>query len=176
MIASYAQRVAEERASAQASLFGVEEPSARPVFPNAPAWSAQDRLDAERESVGFYLSGHPLAEFFFDGADRYATILDILEEGDAPPRLYEMAGVVRRIQYRPAMSGGTIAYVSMSDPSGDFEPAVMPEHVGAARALEVGKAYVFRVRARWRDGDLKLSADTFEPVEAAEARMSDELR
>src|SRR5690606_35539261 len=57
MIASYAQRVAEERASAQASLFGSEEPSARPAFPNAPAWSAQDRLDAERESVGFYLSG-----------------------------------------------------------------------------------------------------------------------
>src|SRR5690606_6011369 len=175
MIASYAQRVAEERASAQASLFGSEEPSARPAFPNAPAWSAQDRLDAERESVGFYLSGHPLSEFFVDAGDRYSSYADILEEGETEPRAYMMAGVVRRVQYRPAMSGGTLAYVGMSDPTGDFEALVMPEYVAAARdVLEVGKAFVFRGRVRWRDGDLKLAGDTFEPVEAAEARTADD--
>ncbi|MGE0530459.1 MAG: DNA polymerase III subunit alpha [Hyphomonadaceae bacterium] len=177
MIASYAQRVAEERASAQASLFGVEEPSARPVFPNAPAWSAQDRLDAERESVGFYLSGHPLSEFFVDAGDRYSSYADILEEGETEPRAYMMAGVVRRVQYRPAMSGGTLAFVSMSDPTGDFEAMIMPENVQAARdVIEVGKAFGFRGRVRWRDGDLKLAADSFEPVEAAEARIGEDLR
>ncbi|MBI3439699.1 MAG: DNA polymerase III subunit alpha, partial [Proteobacteria bacterium] len=177
MVASYAQRVAEERASAQTSLFGAEEPSARPVFPKAPAWSAQDRLDAERESVGFYLSGHPLSDFFVDAGDRYSTFADILEEGETEPRSYRMAGVVRRIQYRPAMSGGTLAYVSMSDPTGDFEAFVMPEQVAMAReTLEVGKAFVFRGRVRYRDGDLKLAGDTFEPVEAAEARTTEDLR
>jgi DNA polymerase-3 subunit alpha len=88
-----------------------------------------------------------------------------------------MAGVVRRVQYRPAMSGGTLAFVSLSDPTGDFEPIVMPEHTAALRdVLEVGKAFVFRGRVRWRDGDLKLSADSFEPVEAAEARTNEDLR
>jgi DNA polymerase-3 subunit alpha len=176
-IAAYAQRVAEEKASSQASLFGAEEPSARPAFPKAPAWSAQDRLDAERESVGFYLSGHPLSDFFVEANERYKTFADILEEGETEPRSYPMAGVVRRIQYRPAMSGGTLAYVSMSDPTGDFEALVMPEYVAAAREIvEVGKAFVFRGRVRWRDGDLKLAGDTFEPVEAAEARTTEDLR
>jgi DNA polymerase-3 subunit alpha len=176
-IAAYAQRVAEERASAQASLFGAEEPSARPAFPKAPAWSAQDRLDAERESVGFYISGHPLSDFFADAGERYKTIAEILEEGETEPRSHPMAGVVRRIQYRPAMSGGTLAYVAMSDPTGDFEALVMPEYVAAVRdVIEVGKAFVFRGRVRWRDGDLKLAADTFEPVEAAEARTTEDLR
>jgi len=176
-VAAYAQRVAEEKASAQASLFGAEEPSARPAFPKAPAWSAQDRLDAERESVGFYLSGHPLSNFFIENGERYATYADILEEGETEPRSYPMAGVVRRIQYRPAMSGGTLAYISMSDPTGDFEALVMPEYVAAAReTLEVGKPYVFRGRVRWREGDLKLAGDTFEPVEAAEARTTEDLR
>ncbi len=175
-IALYAQRAAEERASAQTSLFGADEPSARPTFPKAPAWSAQDRLDAERESVGFYLSGHPLSDFFIDSGERYSTFSEIVEEGEAEPRSYLMAGVVRRIQYRPAMSGGTIAYVAMSDPTGDFEPAVMPENVEAARELVVGKPYVFRGRVRWKDGDLKLSADMFEPVEAAESRTAEDLR
>jgi DNA polymerase-3 subunit alpha len=171
------QRVAEERASSQASLFGAEEPSARPAFPKAPAWSAQDRLDAERESVGFYLSGHPLSDFFIDAGERYSSYADILEEGETEPRAYMMAGVVRRVQYRPAMSGGTLAFVSMSDPTGDFEGMIMPENVQAARdVMEVGKAFSFRGRVRWRDGDMKLAADSFEPVEAAEARIGDDLR
>ncbi len=64
----------------------------------------------------------------------------------------------------------------MSDPTGDFEALVMPEHVALAReTLEVGKPYVFRGRVRWRDGDLKLAGDTFEPVEAAEARTAQDL-
>ncbi|HVY84900.1 MAG TPA: DNA polymerase III subunit alpha [Caulobacterales bacterium] len=177
VLAAYAQRVAEERASSQASLFGAEEPSARPAFPKPPSWSGQDRLDAERESVGFYLSGHPLSAFFTDAGDRYMTFTDILEEGETEPRIYPMAGVVRRVQYRPAMSGGTLAFVSLSDPTGDYEAMVMPENVAAARErLEVGKPVVFRGKVRWRDGDLKLAADTFEPVEAAEARTAEDLR
>jgi DNA polymerase-3 subunit alpha len=176
-LTAYAQRVAEERASAQTSLFGADEPSVRPSFPKPPSWSAQDRLDAERESVGFYLSGHPLSDFFAEAGERYQSYADILEEGETEPRAYAMAGVVRRVQYRPAMSGGTLAFVSLSDPTGDYEAMVMPEHVAAARErLEVGRPVVFRGRVRWRDGDLKLAADTFEPVEAAEARTVEDLR
>jgi hypothetical protein len=53
----------------------------------------------------------------------------------------------------------------------------MPEHVDAMRErVEVGRSVVFRGRVRWRDGDLKLAADTFEPVEAAEARTLEDLR
>jgi len=177
IVAAYAQRVAEEKASSQASLFGAEEPSARPAFPKAPAWSAQDRLDAERDSVGFYLSGHPLSNFFLDAGERYATLADIMEEGETEPRSYQMAGVLRRIQYRTGNSGDTFAYVSMSDPTGDFDAYVPPEHIPHAReTLEVGKPYVFRGRVRWRDGDLKFMGDSFEPVEAAEARTTEDLR
>ena len=53
----------------------------------------------------------------------------------------------------------------------------MPEHAAVSRdLLEVGRAFVFRGRVRWREGDLKLSAEAFEPVEAAEARSADDLR
>ncbi|MBL8544025.1 MAG: DNA polymerase III subunit alpha [Hyphomonadaceae bacterium] len=176
VIAAYAQRVAAERASAQASLFGADEPSARPVFPKAPAWSAQDRLDAERDSAGFYLSGHPLSEFFAEN-DRYASYADILEEGETEPRAYLMAGVVRRIQFRTGSSGDMLGFVSMSDPTGDFEPMILPENVPAARdILQVGKAYVVRVRVRWNEGDVRFYGNSFELVEAAEARTAEDLR
>ena len=178
LIAALAARAAEDRASAQTSLFGEAEPLPRPPLPKAQAWSAQERLDNERESVGFYLSGHPLDAFFAHApTGKYQTFAAIMDEGETEPRGYNMAGVVRRVQLRPAQSGGMLAYVSLSDPTAEFEVMVMPEDVSAAREqLEVGKPVLFKARVRWRDGDLKLAGAGFEPVEAAEARSLEDLR
>jgi DNA polymerase-3 subunit alpha len=53
----------------------------------------------------------------------------------------------------------------------------MPEVLPAAReALQPGKPIVFRARVRWRDSELRIAADSFEPLEAAEARMGGDLR
>jgi DNA polymerase-3 subunit alpha len=176
MLSLIAQRANEERESSQASLFGAEEPNVKPLLPKAVAWSAQDRLDFERESCGFYLSGHPLSEFYA-GNDAYMSLAELLEEGEREPRTFAMAGVVKRVQARPAQSGGTLAWVTLSDPTGEYEAIIMPEHFAAARErMEVGKGFVYRARVRWRDGDLKVAVDTFEPVEAAEARGGGELR
>jgi DNA polymerase-3 subunit alpha len=177
-IAALAARAAEARVSAQASLFGADEPGARPTFPKALAWSAQDRLDAERESVGFYLSGHPLETFFAQAPiGKYATYADLIEAGETEPRVLSMAGVVRRVQERPAQSGGKFAFVALSDPTADFEVMVMPEVLpGVRERLQPGKALAFRGRLRWRDGDMKLNAEAFEPIEAAEARAASELK
>jgi DNA polymerase-3 subunit alpha len=180
MLAAYATHTASERESSQASLFGAEEPAVRPPLPKAESWSAQERLDFERESVGFYLSGHPLSEFYAHApSGRFITFADLTEEGgdEGETRTCEMAGVVRQIKSRPSQSGGMLGWVTLSDPTGEYEAIVMPEHYGAARELlEVGKAYVYRTRVRWRDGDIKIAADTFERVEAAEARTAADLR
>jgi DNA polymerase-3 subunit alpha len=179
-LSAYANARAHEKASAQASLFGAaEEKSLRPPLPKATAWSGQQRLDSERDSIGFYLSGHPLSEFYAEA--REGSILsfnDVLEEGESDPRTAAMAGVIRRVMARPAREGGgTFAYVGLSDPTGDYEVMVNPEAFAQERSvIEVGKAMIFRARVRWRDGDLKISGDSFEPIEAAEARATQVLR
>ncbi|MET0183331.1 MAG: DNA polymerase III subunit alpha [Caulobacterales bacterium] len=177
-LAAYAQRVAEDRASNQASLFGASEPSVRPALPKAVVWSAQDRLDNERESVGFYLSGHPLSDFFAEKpAGKIMSFSDILDEGEVEPRVYQMAGVVRSVKYRPAQSGGQLGFAALSDPSGEYEVMIMPEHIALARdRLVAGKAVALRAKARWRDGELRLAGDGFEPIEAAEARAASDLK
>ncbi len=65
-----AQRAAADRRSGQGSLFGGPAPAARasaaPItgdgIDDSKAWSKSDTLKAEREALGFYLSGHPLEE------------------------------------------------------------------------------------------------------------------
>jgi DNA polymerase-3 subunit alpha len=179
-LAAYAAARTHEKASPQASLFGVaEEKSLRPPLPKSPAWSGQQRLDAEREAVGFYLTGHPLSDYFAEAREgSLYSYLDVLEEGETEPRTVAMAGVVRRVMPRPARDGsGVFAFVGLSDPSGDYDVIVNPEAFSIERGhLELGRAMVFRARVRWKDGDLKLSGDSFEVLEAAEARATQVLR
>jgi DNA polymerase III subunit alpha len=176
-LTAYAQRVASERHSAQSSLFGAAEPAARPPLPKVDPWLAQDRLDREFESVGFYLTGHPLDEFYASpSAERMSCFADIAGIGEGENRISPAAAVLRRIQARPAQSGGQFAYVTLSDPTGEYEAMVMPEAFEECRdLLTPGAALAFRLRTRWRDGEMRLSADGFEPIEAAEARTTEDM-
>ena len=173
-VAALAVRTAEEKASAQASLFGGGEKLARPQLPKVHPWSAEERLDNERDSVGFYLSGHPLDKFLAQAPQgKYATFAAVHDEGEVEPRTYAMTGVMRKIREITTKDGARFAFVAFSDPTGEFETMVLGENMAQARDVLVpGKAYVFRARARWRDSELRFTGDLFEPLEAAEARAS----
>ena len=63
-----AQLRQEERAAGQASLFDFGETGAaverpEPPLPDVPQWSESERLTREKEVVGFFITGHPLARF-----------------------------------------------------------------------------------------------------------------
>jgi DNA polymerase-3 subunit alpha len=46
-------------------------PSEHPL-PKVPDWTSQDKLSAEKEILGFYVSGHPLDQFM-DKVNELAT-------------------------------------------------------------------------------------------------------
>ncbi len=56
---------AADRRSGQKGLFGDDEPAttAAPALPDVPPWSEKEKLAAEKEVLGYYLTSHPLAEF-----------------------------------------------------------------------------------------------------------------
>ncbi len=54
---------AQDRAQGQASLFGDPEPDANngtSTYANVPEFDEQERLQKEKDALGFYLTGHPL--------------------------------------------------------------------------------------------------------------------
>jgi DNA polymerase-3 subunit alpha len=55
---------AEEQASPQMGLFATAgAPEAPPPLPALPAWRAEEELNAEREAIGFFITGHPLDRY-----------------------------------------------------------------------------------------------------------------
>ena len=64
-----AEQVARQRDSGQTDLFGEHAEVEAPIKPIqfVPDWGFRERLAAERESLGLYMSGHPFDEYRHDG-------------------------------------------------------------------------------------------------------------
>ena len=62
------QRARKDRESGQGGLFGellgMDDSSAPPrTFPNVPNWDSRESLRGEKETIGYYVTGHPLDEY-----------------------------------------------------------------------------------------------------------------
>jgi len=159
----------EDRESHQSSLFGGDmQDSVRPPLPRATPWSQLERLDEERAAIGFYFSGHPLEDMVEALRARnvalHAEAAELAREGASA---LVLAGVVRGRQERVSnRSGERYAFVSLSDPTGEFDVLVPPETLRQTRELmEEGAALCMRVRVNPRDGDYRMIADSVEPLE-----------
>ncbi|HKR63756.1 MAG TPA: DNA polymerase III subunit alpha [Thermoanaerobaculia bacterium] len=73
--ADSAQRVKDEKERGQNSLFGMfaaAAPKTQTQVRNAPEWPEDERLKYEKETLGFYITGHPLNKFI-DDIRQFAT-------------------------------------------------------------------------------------------------------
>jgi DNA polymerase-3 subunit alpha len=169
ILISYGQSVAAERASAQGGLFGGEQADAtRPRLPRRGLWPAPEQLDEELQAVGFYLSGHPLEDMTEVLRRRRTTLYtDALVQAEAGIEAFRMAGVVRRRQERSsAKSGERFAFISLSDPTGEYEVLFPPESLRRCRELlEPGRSISLKVRAKAQDGEVRFYGDEAEPIE-----------
>lgn len=171
VLVGYGQTIAADRASSQGSLFGGDQVEAqRPRLPKAEPWTPVQRLDEELAAVGFYLSGHPLDDMVTALRRRRTDLLaDVIPKAEAGAEAFRMAGVVRRKQERASQSSGEkFAFVTLSDPTGEYEVLFPPEALRKCRdLLEPGKAVALKVRAKARDGEVRFFGDDAEPVDKA---------
>jgi DNA polymerase-3 subunit alpha len=178
VLMAYSQSKAAERVSSQANLFGGDVAAGRPRLPKTEPWVGPTQLDEELAAVGFYLTGHPLGDVVELLRRRrvvlYAEALQLAEDGQ---EAFRMAGMVRRRQERASQSGDKFAFVSLSDPSGEYEVLFPPEALRRAReALEPGAAVTIKVRAKARDGEVRFFGDDAEPLDRMLESVAASLR
>jgi len=163
----YGQSMAAERASSQGALFGDQGDAARPRLPKTEPWTQTQQLDEELAAVGFYLTGHPLEDMVELLRRRRTSLLtDVLAEAESGKEAFRMAGVVRRRQERASAKGDRFAFVSLSDPTGEYEVLFPPEALRKCRdILEPGKSVVVKVRAKAGEGEVRFFGDDAAPVD-----------
>ncbi|WP_397417335.1 DNA polymerase III subunit alpha [Phenylobacterium sp.] len=169
-LVGHGQALAADRAEGKVSLFGDDLSGGyRPRMTRAEGWTPTERLDEELAAVGFYLSGHPLEDMVEALRRRRTDLLtDATAKALAGAEALRMAGVVRRKQERPSRTGEKFAFVTFSDPTGEFEVLFPPEQLRKCRELlEPGRAVVIKVRAKAADGEVRFFGDDVEPVEKA---------
>jgi DNA polymerase-3 subunit alpha len=165
-----ANAAAAERDAAQINLFGEEDASKGVRLPSVEPWTVHERLDEEFAAIGFYLSGHPLE----DSAEAlrrrnvvfHAEFAELAEEGR---ERIKIAGMVRARQERVSQkSGERFAFVSLSDPTGEYEALVPPEVLVRSRSLlEAGAAVFGSARLSGRDGEVRVFVEGIERLDDA---------
>ena len=179
VLIAHGQAEASDRNSDQLSLLGGEKTeSSRPRLPRTEPWDQIRRLDEELAAVGFYLTGHPLEDMVDVLRRRRTTMVtEAIVQAEAGSEAFRMAGVVRRRQERVQQSGDRFAFVSLSDPTGEYEVLFPPEALRKCRdALEPGKAVLIKVRAKSRDGEVRFFGDDAEPLDKAVEHVAASLR
>lgn len=168
ILAQYCITQAEERNGGQVGLFGDSEPALRPEFPPAKPWTAQQKLDEEFKSIGFYFSGHPLDDVLTAiDRDRVTLAMEVHDRAvDGKP--LEMIGIVRSRNDKPSKRGGKFAFLTVSDPTGELEMMVFNEGLQQyGDLLQPGRAVALTVSAKLNGEELRLNLDRAVELEAA---------
>jgi len=154
-----AQRSEEDRSLGQVDMFANGGGgAAQLILPETDPWPQFERLAREFEAVGFFLSGHPLAEqadqLARNGVVSWAKYADQVRAGQSAGQI---AGVVTYRQDRRTKKGDRFAFIGLSDPSGQFEAALFAEAFAKFRdLLEAGNTVVLTVRGECEGSEVKV--------------------
>ncbi len=137
------QRLQRELESGQDSLFGTKEilsvgGNGYGDLPNVEEWDEKTLLSYEKEALGFYVTGHPLARYS-DSIKRFATCetAGLVERTDKEQ--VRVCGIVSGIKELITKKGDRMAFITLEDLSGSVEIIVFPEVYSAAMGLLKGE-------------------------------------
>ncbi len=167
----YGQLVQKKKMDPQMGLFdtggGDEEPINRPTMPEITEWEEKQLLTFEKESLGFYITGHPLSRFE-DTLEQFTNTdaLAIQEINDKAP--VRIGGLVSASRVLRTRKGDLMAFVTVADLNGSVEVVVFPEAYAAASDLIVNdKPILIQGQVQKEESGVKVLADKIIPMEEA---------
>ena len=177
-----AQRDAE---SGQHGLFGVfqqeETQSENEKLPEVPDWDEHTRLAAEKEILGFFITGHPLEKYREKLLDLHALSTADLAAVKASTGKDEgicTAGLITNLRVLKSKRGDFYAQGTLEDMLGSIEMIVFPEayrKLGDKVKLEV--PVLVRGGLRVEEGvNPKLTVNEVTPIEEATVPLPRTLR
>jgi DNA polymerase-3 subunit alpha len=120
---------AREDATPQIGLFsaqGISVAAPEPPLPPPAPWPDKERLKAEHEALGFYITAHPLDKYESDL--RRFTTAQCEQLADKPDQgTVTLGGVIQRLQLKNSRKGDRYAVFTLEDKTGTVEVICWPE-------------------------------------------------
>jgi len=168
----------------QNDLFGLaaevdEDSDSEAYSTSVEPWSEKERLDAEKITLGLYLTGHPIKQYEDElKFIRHANIASLLADAERSKSKMEarVAGLVVEMRTRQTKKGTMMGFATLDDRSGELEVAAFSKTYEKFRDILVKDALLVVEGALSIDdfsGGLRLTADkiySFEDAREAFAR------
>jgi len=163
----HGNRRQRNRAHGQTELFGESDATLDAGgirLPDARPLTESEQLAYEKESLGLYLSGHPVDRVASSLA--HAGVKRIEELASGEPSV-AVAGIVTQRRSLTTRKGAPMAVVTLEDRGGSLEAVVFPEAYAKCRSLlEVDRLVVARGKLEKDEESARLIVSQVQTVEA----------
>lgn len=168
----YGARVQKDRTNPQMGLFDMGGTAGEainlPPMPKITEWEDRQRLAYEKESLGFYVSGHPLNRFDavvdkFTNAN--AETADDFKDGAS----IRMGGLIAGTKVIRTKRGDLMAFITLEDMHGTMEAVVFSNvYAEAADLLVEDNAVLVQGRVQKDENSVKIIAEQIVSMDMAE--------
>ncbi len=169
-----AEQVIRDASAGQNDLFGFAAASEHSAdeqrLLEVPEWTERQRLEAEKESLGLYLTGHPIDQYLPELAHMGVKRIAALKPAKNTVRV---AGLVTAIRSMKTKRGDNMAFLTLDDHSGRLEVAVFSELFEQCRTLLVKDSVLVvsgEVGVDDYSGGIKFTAQEIQDMEQARER------
>ena len=161
-VVASASSTQRDKAAGQGALFDAMDFTAAPTQDVETTglvveeWSKEERLEHEKELLGFYVTGHPLDKFRgLVDTDKFKPLglvdeLDLTEVGNGKfkrRKRFPFAGMIRSVEHRTTKTGKPFGILVVEDFTGSRELMCWAEDYSPAREaglMEAGKIIKFK--------------------------------
>src|SRR5712671_2652259 len=179
-----AQKTQRDAELGQHGLFGVfeEEQSngSGEKLPSVPEWDEHQRLTAEKEVLGFFITGHPLEKYKDKLADFRALdteAISNMKQGTGKDEIYT-AGMITNIRVQKSKKGDLYANGVLEDMAGAVDIIVFPEaYKRLTEKVKLEVPVLIKASVRVEEGaNPKLAIGDIIPLEAAKPKLPRAIR
>jgi DNA polymerase-3 subunit alpha len=168
-----AQASQRDKESGQLSLFSLmpeetQEKSSTILMPDIPEWNKKERLLYEKETVGFYITGHPLDDCRKELQQVVQSSISSLNEcGDGAA--VRIGGLIKSSKELKSKKGDAMAFLTMEDTTGSVEVIAFPKVFAASSHLlnDDNPLVIQGILQKEEEGGAKLLADQIDTLSDA---------
>jgi DNA polymerase-3 subunit alpha len=180
-----AQKTQRDAESGQHGLFGIFQPEETPMsndrLPDVPDWDEHVRLSAEKEILGFFITGHPLEKYKekLEDLNAKSTVeIAAMTASTGKDEVITTAGVITSLRVAKSKKGEFYAQAALEDMFGKVDMIVFPE---AFRRLQdkvkLEVPVLIKAGVRVEEGaNPKITVADISPLEDAKVPLPKALR